>query len=271
MATVIGEAGVGKSRLIREFVASAEGSAQVVRGRCLPYGEGITFWPFVEIARGAAEIRDEDAPDVARTKLLALVGERDVAVRIASVAGLTPAQFPVADLVWGARRFMEILAASRPLVVVIDDIHWAEPTVLELLEHLLDNVAEAPVLLLCSSRHDLLEEHPDWSERPRATRLVLEPLSEADAAQVVENLLGNAGLPEEVRARIVAAAEGNPLFVEQMPRCSSTRARCASTRIAGSGPTRARRSPSRRRSRRSRLAPRPASIARSAPSSSRRR
>src|SRR6185369_12516890 len=108
------------------------------------------------------------------------------------------------------------LAARRPLVVVIDDIHWAEPAFLDLLEHLRDASTGVPILLLCSARHDLLDAHPDWADRSASGRIVLESLSDEDAAQIVENLLGHSGLAESVRRRIVTAAEGNPLFVEQM-------------------------------------------------------
>jgi class 3 adenylate cyclase/tetratricopeptide (TPR) repeat protein len=216
MATVIGDAGVGKSRLIREFTETVPEAVVVLRGRCLPYGEGITFWPIVEIAREAAGIREEDAPDVARSKLLALVDDREVAVRVASAAGLTPAQFPLSELLWGVRRLFEIVGARRPLVAVIDDIHWAEPALLDLVDHILDNLEAAPVMLLCSARHDLLEARPDWGQRDRGQRVVLEPLSDADSSRIVENLLGSARLPAVVRDRIIAAAEGNPLYVEQM-------------------------------------------------------
>ncbi len=216
MVTLVGDAGVGKSRLIREFVETAPAGVLVLRGHCLPYGEGITFWPIVEVARAAAGIRDDDPPEAARSKLLTLLGEREVEVRVASAAGLTAAQFPVSELFWGVRRFLEILGRRGPVIVVIEDIHWAEPTLLEFLDHVLDNLSEVPVLLLCSSRHELLEARADWGERRRAARIALSPLGDADSTRIVDNLLGRARLPERVRERIVGAAEGNPLFVEQM-------------------------------------------------------
>jgi tetratricopeptide (TPR) repeat protein len=215
MVTIVGEAGVGKSRLTRAFSEAVADEAEVFRGRCLPYGDGITFWPLVEVARAAAGIREDDSPELARSRVLGLVSEPEVAARIASILGLTPAQFPLPELYWGARKLLESLAARRPLVVVFDDIHWAEPAFLDFIDHVVDT-AEAPILLICTARHELLDSRPEWGDRLAASRLVLGPLDDTEAAQVVANLLGQAGLPADVEARIVGAAEGNPLFVEQM-------------------------------------------------------
>ena len=143
-------------------------------------------------------------------------GDTDVADRLAAAIGLSSTAFPLHELYWGARKFFELLAAEGPVVALIDDLHWAESAFLDLLEHVLDTAEAAPVLLLCTARHDLIEERPQWGERPGATRLVLGPLSDAASASVVGNLLGQAGLNEVVVQRIVKAAEGNPLFVEQM-------------------------------------------------------
>ncbi|MGE5115357.1 MAG: AAA family ATPase, partial [Betaproteobacteria bacterium] len=216
LVTVVGDAGVGKSRLVHEVLERAvAGGARVLRGRCLAYGEGITFWPLVGMARGAARIEDDDAPDVARAKLQAIVAE-DVADRLASAIGLSTAPFPLHELYWAARKFLETLAADAPVVALVDDIHWAEPAFLDLLENIVDTSSGAPILLLATSRHDLLEDRPQWGEREGSTRLVLRPLDAAASAQVVSNLLGSAGLSDDVVQRIVRAAEGNPLFVEQM-------------------------------------------------------
>jgi class 3 adenylate cyclase/tetratricopeptide (TPR) repeat protein len=216
LVTVIGDAGVGKSRLVHEVVDQMATDARVLRGRCLPYGDGITFWPLRLMVCAAAEIANDDPPELARAKLMALIGEQDVADRLASATGLSPASFPLHEVNWAARKFLERLAASGPVVALIDDIHWAEPAFLALLEHVLDSSAGAAILLLTTARHDLLEEHPQWAERAAATRLVLRPLSDEASTQVVANLLGSAGLPAAVVARIIGAAEGNPLFVEQM-------------------------------------------------------
>jgi len=218
LVTVFGDAGVGKSRLNDEFLQTLGARAHILRGRCLSYGEGITFWPFAEAIRQAAAIREDDPAEVGRAKLASLAGQEngDVVGRVASAVGLSIEQFPIDELFWGARRLLETLAQRKPLVVLFDDIHWAEATFLDLIEHLVDSVQDAPLLLLCPSRHDLLEQRPGWAERPGATGIFLEPLTAADTEQIVENLLGRAGIAEDARARIVSAAEGNPLFVEQL-------------------------------------------------------
>ncbi len=224
MMTIVGDAGVGKSRLIKEFAAQAGQEARVLRGRCLPYGDGITFWPLAEVVREAAAIAAEDTAEEAIGKVAALLehegthtADRQAVVeRVAAVIGLSPAQFPVAELFWGSRKLLEAMGHDRPLVVIIDDIHSAEQTFLELIDHLIEATEDASVLLLCSARHDLLERHPDWAEAHARELVVLRPLSDADSGRIVEELLGSAGLDPSVVARITAAAEGNPLFVEQL-------------------------------------------------------
>ena len=216
LITLIGDAGIGKSRLAREVIARAGASARVVRGRCLAYGDGITFWPLREMVSEAAGIHFEDAPDEARAKLAALLPDADVAARIASAIGLSGAAFPMHEISWAARKFFETLAVAGPAVALIDDIHWAEPAFLELIEHVLGAADKAPILLLCTARHDLLDKRPQWGEGDASLRLVLRPLSDAAAADVAANLLGSTGLAPDVVARIVTAAEGNPLYVEQI-------------------------------------------------------
>ena len=216
LLTVLGDAGAGKSRLLSEFVGGLPPPTRVLHGRCLPYGDGITFWPLRGMLGEAAGIREDDTPEAARAKLLASLGDAEVADRLASAVGLSTSSFPLHELNWAARKFLECFAARSPVVALIDDIHWAESAFLDLLEHVLETSTSAPILLLATARHDLLDDRPQWGERPGATRLLLRPLSDEAAAQVVENLLGAAGLPGDVLARIVAAAEGNPLFVEQM-------------------------------------------------------
>ena len=218
IVTAFGPAGVGKSRLLAEFLRRCEDRAITLKGRCLPYGSGITYFAIAETIREAAGIAEVDGLDLARTKLWALLGDegRPVAERLESAIGLTDATFAVTEIIWAVRRFLEILSARRPVVVLIDDIHWAEPTLLELLQQVTETTG-GPVLLLCSSRPDLLEEHADWGEnRPRARALALEPLSEEESERVIEHLLGDVALDHSVAARIVGASGGNPLFVEQM-------------------------------------------------------
>ena len=217
LVTVIGDAGVGKTRLVREMMDRLGGrGARLVSGRCLPYGDGITFWPLRGMVLGAAGVHPDDTPEQAQEKILLCVHDRDVADRLASATGLTTAAFTVQDIGWAARRFLQSIATEAPVVALFDDIHWAEPAFLDLMENLLEAIEDAPVLMLSTARHDLLEARPSWSERPRARRLVLQPLDDAAVATVIENLLGSAGLAPAIIAKVVSAAEGNPLYVEQM-------------------------------------------------------
>ena len=163
-----------------------------------------------------ADIQRDDTPDIARDKLLACTGDADIADRMASAAGLNATPFPLHEIYWGVRRFLQVLAARKPVLALFDDIHWAESAFLDLIENLLETIGESPVLLLTTARRDLLEERAQWGERERSSRLVLNPLGDTAAAAVVTNLLGAAGLPETLIRRIVDAAEGNPLYVEQM-------------------------------------------------------
>jgi class 3 adenylate cyclase/tetratricopeptide (TPR) repeat protein/type II secretory pathway predicted ATPase ExeA len=216
LVTVIGDAGVGKTRLVREVMHRLNGSARIVSGRCLPYGDGITFWPLRGLVVEAAGIRQDDTPEQAHEKVLACVGDQEVADRLASATGLSAETYPLHDINWAARKFLQALAAQRPVVALIDDIHWAEPAFLDLLESVVESVEDAAVLLLATARHELLEERPQWGEGERLTRLVLQPLGDQAVAQVVTNLLGSAGLSPELVERVIEAAEGNPLYVEQM-------------------------------------------------------
>jgi len=216
MATVVGDAGVGKTRLVAEFTASRASEALIVHGRCLPYGEGITFWPLREAARDAAGIGNDDPPAVAMAKLRNRVGDDAVSDRLASVIGLSQSPFPIPEVYWGTRKFLERLSTERPVLLVIDDVHWAETIFLELIDHLVEAVESAPVLLLCTSRHELLEAHPAWATDANSLRLVLNPLTDLDAVRVIQGLLGGIGIADEVQGRIVQAAAGNPLFVEQL-------------------------------------------------------
>ena len=217
--TVLGPAGIGKSRLVREFVASVAGRAQVLSGRCLSYGEGITFWPIAEMAIQAAGIAEDDPPERARAELRELLeGTPDgetVAAHLSGMLGLDgsgPVEPP-----WAVRRFLEALGRRRPLVAVFDDIHWAEPTLLEVIEHVGAWSRDVPILLVCMARPELLEDRPGWGGGQRnATSVHLEPLSEPEADALIENLLGHPALTPEIRERIRAAANGNPLFVEEM-------------------------------------------------------
>jgi class 3 adenylate cyclase/tetratricopeptide (TPR) repeat protein len=220
LVAVVGDAGVGKSRLIREFAGAASEQARLVRGRCLPYGDGITFWPLAEIVREAAGITGEDTPRMATRRIDRLLDRaaapdrESVVERVAAMMNLSAAQFPVAELMWGGRRLLETLASERPLVMLVDDLHWAEPTFLDFLDHLLETVEGASVLVLGSARHEIAERHAEWTTGHAAMLINLAPLSDADSGRIVEELLGS--LDTSVRRRVAEVAEGNPLYVEQI-------------------------------------------------------
>ncbi|MDQ4109175.1 MAG: AAA family ATPase, partial [Actinomycetota bacterium] len=218
--TLMGPAGVGKSRLVHEFLSGSAADATVLRGRCLSYGEGITLFPLAEVIHRAAEILDTDPSEVARSKLDAVLAGAPDAERAARlVAGLFGWAEPGTpeDASWAVRKLLEHLARERPVVVVFDDIHWGEPTFLDLIEHLADWTREAALLLLCIARPELLEVRPGWGGgKMNATSILLEPLPADEASTLVDNLLGRADIPHAARDRILEAAEGNPLFVEEM-------------------------------------------------------
>jgi class 3 adenylate cyclase/tetratricopeptide (TPR) repeat protein len=193
--TVLGSAGVGKSRLVAEFIAGLE--AQVVRGRCLSYGEGITYWPVVEVV-----------------KQLDSLPEGDAARPLRSLLRESEAPASGQEIAWGFRKLLEQEAQREPLVCVFDDLHWGEETLLDLVEHLADLSREAPIMLLCMARPELLERRPSWGGgKWNATTVLLEPL---DSAQTEVLLAELGGVAAELRERIVRAAEGNPLFLEEM-------------------------------------------------------
>jgi tetratricopeptide (TPR) repeat protein/type II secretory pathway predicted ATPase ExeA len=216
LVTIVGDAGLGKTRLVKEIIERSGREADSLAGRCLPYGDGITFWPLRDMIVAAAGIRQDDTPEVAVERVRERVGDDEVTERLAAAAGFSARAFPLHEIYWGARRFLQTMARERPLVALFDDIHWAEPAFLDLLENLVESLDDAPVLLLATARPELLEERTDWCERERAMRLVLQPLDDSAAAQVVTNLLGASGLPKAMLERVVQAAEGNPLYVEQM-------------------------------------------------------
>ncbi|MDQ3145371.1 MAG: AAA family ATPase, partial [Actinomycetota bacterium] len=221
--TILGPAGIGKSRLVAELVraASAGGEATVLAGRCLPYGDGITFWPVAEIVDQAAGLLDDEPVGDARAKLLALLegedGAEQTADRVAQLLALVPPRLGTDELFRGVRSLLEALARRRPLVVVFDDIHWAEPNMLALIEHVAEWSRDSPLLLVCPARPELLDACPGWGGgQLNASSVLLEPLADAEATTLLQNLLGTAQLPPQVADRITNAAEGNPLFVEEM-------------------------------------------------------
>jgi class 3 adenylate cyclase/tetratricopeptide (TPR) repeat protein len=211
--TVLGAAGVGKSRLTAEFLAGVGDEATVMRGRCLPYGEGITYWPLAEAIRG--RYGDEPLAEIAGV----LDGDEAplITERIAAAIDLGGSAGAPDETAWAVRRLFEAEGRTQPLVVLFDDLQWAEATFLDLVEHLADWAREAPILLICLARPEFLDERPSWGGgKFNATSVLLERLSEDESRELVTNLLGRAQLDEAVRDRIMSAAEGNPLFVEEM-------------------------------------------------------
>jgi class 3 adenylate cyclase/tetratricopeptide (TPR) repeat protein len=193
--TLLGDAGVGKSRLAQEFVDGIE--AAVVRGRCLSYGDGITYWPVVEIVK---QLLDGDAP--ADPVVAALLNREQVTTD---------------DIALAVRRLLELAAAERPLVVLLDDVHWGEPAFLDLVEHVADWSRDAPILLLCLARPELLERRPGWSGgKLNATSVLLEPLAPDETEELIAGLAGQSDLDHGFVTRVRDAAAGNPLFVEEM-------------------------------------------------------
>ncbi len=185
--TLLGPAGIGKSRLVADFLERVGDSADVLRGRCLPYGEGITYWPLVEI--------------------LSAIG-----IAPESIVASTPEETRVAF-----RRLLEERATERPQVVVVDDLQWAEPMFIDLVEHVADLSRNAPIFLLCVARTELLDARPGWAGgKLNATSLLLEPLADSECEALVDLLLGQTELDAETRRRIAAASEGNALYVEEM-------------------------------------------------------
>jgi class 3 adenylate cyclase len=188
LLTLLAPAGVGKSRLVEELIGRVGLRATVVRGRCLHYGEGITYWPLVEV-------------------LLQLGADPEKVLALPS-----PIEAAVAS-----RNLLEAQAAARPLLVVFDDIHWGEPTFLDLVQHIAEFSRDAPILVLCTARPELLEIRSEWGhDRPNSTTTVLEPLASDEAERLIDNLPGGGELTPDIRRRIVDASGGNPLFVEEM-------------------------------------------------------
>ena len=221
LLTVLGGAGVGKSRLVQEFVEALGNEVTVLRGRCLPYGEGITYWPLAEVVKDVARAAGQDPGEQSVAIATRLAGEDKaelIAERIAAALGLgVPRGGTSEETFWAVRKLFEALARTGPLVVVFDDVHWAERTFLDLVEHIALYSRDVPILLICIARPELLDTRPDWSGgKLNATSILLEPLSDEESRQLISNLLDRAPLPSEAESRIAAAVEGNALFAEEM-------------------------------------------------------
>ena len=217
LVTVVAPAGTGKSRLLHGFLDGRGRELTSLSGRCLPYGEGITYWPIAEAVRGLAQVMQDDPAEVVSERVLALFADiPDAGKRVASAIGLTEDAFPAEEIAWGVRRLIEALAVKGPVIMVLDDIHWAERTLLDLAQDLVESV-EAPLLLLCGTRRDLLDEHPGWPTSGARARVIdLSPLTEDESNLVLGSLLGAGAVDPAVARWLTAAAEGNPLFLEHL-------------------------------------------------------
>jgi tetratricopeptide (TPR) repeat protein len=203
LLTILGVAGIGKSRLAQEFADSVADGATVAVGRCVPYGEGITFWALREIVGDLIEGDSLSEGDEARS-----IAE---GLQEAIAGGSVERE----EIFWETRRLLATLARGRPLVVFFEDVHWAEPTFLDLVEYLAERTPDAPILLVCIARPELLEQRPDWTrERRRAGFLQLERLPDRECATLIANLAWD--LADEIKLRALETAEGNPLFIEQL-------------------------------------------------------
>jgi class 3 adenylate cyclase/tetratricopeptide (TPR) repeat protein len=233
LVTVVGEPGVGKSRFVSELAAHADARPELViwrHGRCLPYGDGITFWALGEIVKAQAGILESDPPAQATAKLQVAVahlvadsseGEwlRARLAPLLGIAGPDAVKAERAELFAAWRRFVEALAAANPLVLVIEDLHWADPAMLEFLQHLAERASGLPLLIVATARPELLERHPGWGDaNPAATLIPLEALSDLETARLVAALVGQALLPIGVQALLLERAGGNPLYAEEFAR-----------------------------------------------------
>jgi len=220
LLTIVGPAGVGKSRLALDFAESVREQAAVAVGRCLSYGEGLASWPLREVVTAIAGSADGAGPDEVRSGLArVLEGDADAAVIVERVAGALGWSESAATPLETSSAFGRMLAAAaseRPLVVVLEDVHWAEPVLLDLIEHVAASLEDVPVLIVALARPDLLDVRPGFGGD--APRLELEPLGGDDSGLLVEHLLGDGGVTAGLTQMVFARAEGNPLFVEELVR-----------------------------------------------------
>ena len=232
--TIVGAAGIGKSRLVSEALTGlADSGARVLRGRCLPYGRGITYWPLIEMLRQDTGTGLADEREGALAKLDRWLGELlsddpqrpAVRARLAAMLGLetaeaimpdTPAERVGREIGWAVRHYIEAVAHSAPLIVVVDDVQWAEPPIVALIEQLADRVADVPVLIICMARPEFLELRGGWSAgKANATTITLDPLDPLETSTLVSRLLEIEALPEDLRRQIVERSAGTPLFCEE--------------------------------------------------------
>jgi class 3 adenylate cyclase len=223
LVTLVGPAGIGKSRLAEDFGASVAGEAKVVAGRCLSYGEGLTFWPLRAIVEGLVGSADDESSEQAQARIARLLEDDDdtatIVERVAGALGQSEAAAYPAETFWAVRKLLEAAAREQPLVILFEDIHWAEPTFLELIEHLAGKAEGVPILIVAAARTDLFDVRPDFGGAvAAATKLELHPLGAEQSRTLIEQLVGDAGATADLPDRVFAAAQGNPLFVEELVR-----------------------------------------------------
>jgi DNA-binding SARP family transcriptional activator/predicted ATPase len=214
--TVTGEAGLGKTRLVQEFAGRLGGEGLVLTGRCLPYGEGITFWPLREVVRQAGG-GDDSAERIEEL----LAGEADAAAVAEqlhrALRSGSQGRTAATEIFWAARRFLETLARNRPVLAVFEDLHWAEPTFLDLVESLVLQPGRSPIVVVCIGRPELLDQRPAWAvEADRSFCVQLAPLGDDPAAALLDSLSAGQRIPPSTRARLIDTAGGNPLYLEQL-------------------------------------------------------
>ena len=220
LVTIVGPAGIGKSRLAREFAESVHERASVAVGRCLSYGEGLTFWPLREVVTALAGDPDGASSHEVESRLLRLLQDGDeteaVVERVAGALGWSEAAADPPGTFWAVRELLAAAAVERPLVIVLEDIHWAEPIFLDLIEHLAGTLDGAPVLIVALARGDLLEVRPGFGGD--APRLSLQALTGDDSRRLVEQLLADDEVAADLVERVFVRAGGNPLFVAELVR-----------------------------------------------------
>ncbi|MDP9232431.1 MAG: AAA family ATPase, partial [Actinomycetota bacterium] len=227
LVTVVGEPGLGKTRIVAELLAHVDARPELVtwrQGRCLPYGEGITFWALGEIVKAHAGILESDAPDAASAKLEAVLPEGPERAwfrqRLLPLLGIEPTSSAEREELFTAwRRFLEQIAEDHPTVLVFEDLHWADDAMLAFLEHLADQAEGVPLLLVSTARPELFERRTDYGTGLRnANTINLSPLSQEETARLVSALLQTTVVPAELQQPILDRAGGNPLYAEEFVR-----------------------------------------------------
>ncbi len=233
LVTIVGEPGVGKSRMVAELFAYMDAKPEIIRwrqGRCLPYGEGITFWALGEIVKREAAILESDSAEVAVAKLDAALSpdepeRRWLIQRLAPLVGIeaaAPAERQESFTAW--RRYLEGLAAARETVIVFEDLHWADEALLAFLEHLAEWSEDVPLLIICTARPELYERRPGWGAGQRNAHTInLSPLSDQETAELVSSLITTTDLNPELEEAILQQAGGNPLYAEEFVRLLADR------------------------------------------------